>query len=93
MLESQSLPEVPPSEADICPHLGLQEDQQTCLVYPSHWNLCHHASPASVPSLGHQRKACLSSAHTGCPVFQSGQAAPLPAELRSGHRLSTSERS
>ena len=69
-------------ESEICPHLGIEEDIQTCLAYPSHWNLCHHSRPASVPRLGHQRKTCLSPAHTGCPVFQSEQVLPLPAQLR-----------
>jgi hypothetical protein len=82
MPASQTPPGVSVFEAEICPHLGLEEDIQTCLAYPSHWNICHHSRPASVPRLGHQRKTCLSPAHTGCPVFQSEQVSPLPAQLR-----------
>ena len=83
MLESQTPPAVPLSETEICPHLGIEEDLQTCLAYPSPWNLCHRARPASVVRLSHQHNVCLASAHTGCPVFQREQVAPLPAALRS----------
>jgi hypothetical protein len=82
MPESQTPPRVPLSDAEICPYLGLEEDRQTCLAYPSHWNICHHSRPASVPRLGHQRKTCLSPAHTACPVFQREQVSLLPAHLR-----------
>jgi hypothetical protein len=85
MVERQTRPRAGtssiPSE-EICPHLGIEEDPQTCLAYPSYWNLCHHSRPASVVRLGHQRKTCLLPAHTACPVFQSKLIAPLPAELR-----------
>ena len=46
----------------ICPHLGIEEDSQTCLAYPSGWNLCHRSQPASVVLLGHQKTTCLSPA-------------------------------
>ena len=69
-------------EAEVCTYLGIEEDLQTCLAYPSYWNLCHRSRPVSVVRLGHQRKSCLSSGHISCPVFQSEQAGPLPMELR-----------
>jgi hypothetical protein len=74
------------SGAGICPHLGIEEDRQTCLAYPSHWNLCYRAQPASIVRLGHQRKTCLLPAHIACPVFGREQPAPLPAELH-GERM------
>jgi hypothetical protein len=82
MPDSQPAPGASLSDSEICPHLGLAEDIQTCLAYPSHWNLCHRSRPASVPRLGHQRKTCLSSVHTACPVFQREQVSLLPAHLR-----------
>ena len=84
-------PETPKLEKRICPHLGLLEDEQTCLAYPSRWNICHHAQPASAVGLEHQRMICLLPAHTSCPVFQSEEAMPLPEQLR-GHRHPISSR-
>ena len=77
-----------PSEEAICPHLGIEEDRQTCLAYPSGWNLCHRSRPAFMVRLGYQRKTCLLPAHAACPVFQSQRIAPLPAELRGQRRKS-----
>ena len=86
MPERKTVPRAAPSAEGICPHLGIEEDIQTCLAYPSPWNLCHRSQPASMVRLGHQRRICLLPAHTCCPVFQSQQAAPLPVELRGGGR-------
>lgn len=82
MSPDQGASEADSPKTEICPHLGIEEDPQTCLAYPSHWNFCHRARPAAVVRLRHQRQACLSAAHVNCPVFVAGQAAPLPAGLR-----------
>ena len=67
---------------DICPYLGMQEDPQTCLAYPSEWNLCQHAKPAGMVKLEYQRSTCLLSVHTVCPVFVGVETSPLPSNLR-----------
>lgn len=85
MLERKTRPRAAATVVEICPHLGVEEDTQTCLAYPSSWNLCHRARPAALVRLGHQRKICLSPAHVVCPVFQNEIRAPLPADLR-GYR-------
>jgi hypothetical protein len=92
MPDSQAPPEVSLFETEICPHLGIEEDIRTCLAYPSHWNICHHSKPASTVRLEHQRTMCLSPAHTGCPIFQSEQVAPLPVELRGRKSLGAPRR-
>ena len=66
----------------ICPYLGMQEDPQTCLAYPSEWNLCQHARPAGMVKLEYQRSTCLLSVHTVCPVFVEEGTLPLPPNLR-----------
>jgi hypothetical protein len=76
------------SPVDTCPHLGLEEDAQTCTAYPSRWNICHHSKPASVVRLEHQRNVCLSSGHANCPVFQDEKIQALPVHLR-GRRKAT----
>lgn len=85
MSERKTRPRAALSVLEICPHLGVEEDIQTCLAYPSSWNLCHRARPAARVRLGHQRKTCLSPAHLGCTVFQNEIRAPLPVDLR-GYR-------
>ena len=76
-----------PLQAEICPHLGLEEDEQTCTAYPSRWNLCHRSRPIAVVRLEHQRKICLSSHHIKCPVFQSETLQALPVQLRGRRRV------
>jgi hypothetical protein len=72
----------PTSKAEFCPHLGLREDEQTCLAYPSEWNLCYRAKPVWGVSLEHQRKICLSPVYARCPLFQRERVGPLPKQLR-----------
>jgi LysM repeat protein len=67
----------------MCPYLGLKDDPATSLAYPSMWNHCHRAKPLDAASLDHQRKYCLTSAHTACPQFLAAEATPMPAEMRS----------
>ena len=86
MTRTQPRSELPANGEQVCPHLGVEEDLQTCLGYPSPWNLCHHCKPASPVRLSHQRDMCLAQAHTGCPVFQSPEAHPLPLALRARPR-------
>lgn len=73
---------LPPSGVGICPHLGIAEDPQTSLAYPSEWNLCQRSRPALSARLDHQRTTCLLPGHTACPVFLSEDLKPLPAHLR-----------
>ena len=62
----------PASFAAVCPHLGILEDEQTCLSYPSQWN----ARPAMPVPLEHQRKLCLTPAHVHCLTMQHDQGTP-----------------
>lgn len=65
-----------------CPYLGLQDDPQTSLFFPSTFNVCHHAKPLASPNLEYQRDFCLKGRqHTGCPVFTRSELAPLPPEI------------
>ena len=79
--------DMPASEAQYCPHLGLEDDLQTCMGYPSPWNLCNHCKPASAVLLRHQRHVCLTTAYMGCPVFQATEEIPLPKPLRDRSRF------
>ena len=67
---------------DVCPHLGLKTDPQTCLRYPSQANFCHRANPPDSVRLQHQSQYCQRSQYVECEVFRRKQAGPLPADIR-----------
>jgi len=52
-----------------CPYLGIADDAETALAYPSPWNCCfRQGAPVSV-ALEHQRSYCLATAYVGCPIY------------------------
>jgi hypothetical protein len=65
----------------VCPYLGLMDDSDTSLAFPSAWNACHRSRPGATPSLRHQAEFCLGESHVHCPVFLNQQAS-LPKHLR-----------
>lgn len=65
-----------------CPSLGLLDDADTLLDFPSVWNYCHRARPVVPPNIKHQGEFCLSENYHHCPVFLRQQAAPLSEHLR-----------
>lgn len=67
---------------DRCPYLGLEDDPETALGYPSVWNRCHSVKFPVAPALEHQREICLGADHLACPVFADQGAKTLPKELR-----------
>lgn len=64
----------------ICPYLGIYDDAETALAYPSPSNRCYRPpKPASV-SNPHQDQYCLSGAYTRCPIFHKfAGISPTPA--------------
>jgi len=83
MSSKESLPENGRGkQARVCPYLGLLEDSQTTLSFPSSSNLCYHAKPLASPNLEYQRLVCLKGRrHTLCPVFTRSEIAPLPPDI------------
>ena len=72
-------------QARVCHYLGLIEDSQTTLSFPSASNLCHHAKPLASPNLEYQRLVCLKGRrHTLCPVFIRSEIGPLPPDINGG---------
>lgn len=82
----------PDLKENFCPHLGVLDDAETCLAYPSAMNLCYRAKPVSVVSLGHQREICLSPVYARCPVFQREGGGPLPKQLRGARTARVSKK-
>ena len=77
-----SFPEIAEANhQDLCPFLGLAEDSQTSLSYPSAVNFCHRSRPYGTPKLNFQQSFCFSDNHSNCPVFIRTGRAPLPADM------------
>lgn len=70
------------SISDRCPYIGLKDDPDTALGYPSIWNHCHNVRTKTVPSSEHQREICLSAKHATCPAFVTEGKNALPREIR-----------
>ena len=70
------------NQESLCPFLGLAQDSQTSLSYPSSWNVCHHSKPFATPTLFFQRSFCFSENHCTCPVYARTQREPLPPGIR-----------
>ena len=69
-----------------CPYLGLEDDADTSLAFPSIWNTCHRGRRIVSPSLQYQGEYCLGENHRNCVVFTAEQATlPLPHRLRASH--------
>jgi len=65
-----------------CPYLGLNDDPDTALSYPSSWNYCFRARPPASVDISHQAETCLTCNHRNCPVFLAERKSSLPANLR-----------
>lgn len=72
----------------ICPSLGLVDDKDTSLSFPSKWNTCQRSDPIAPPRFEHQKEFCLGGKYGECPLFISQQAMPLPQDLRIPRSLS-----
>lgn len=69
-------------EITFCPFLGLQDDAETHMTFPSERNCCRHANPIQAISLYQQSAHCLSEAYIDCPVFNSDNDINLPPDLQ-----------
>ncbi len=65
-----------------CPSLGLMDDAETSLAFPSIWNCCYRGRPLAPPRLKYQEEFCLSEHHRECPLLLNEKAAPLPVHIR-----------
>jgi hypothetical protein len=68
--------------SQVCPYLGLRDDPETALYYPSLLNHCLRAKPAAPVKLEYQESCCLTATHAECRVYHKGPGFPLPRELR-----------
>jgi hypothetical protein len=64
-----------------CPYLGLKEDPETRLTFPSLRHYCQNAEPVQSVNLEHQALFCLTANHPNCPVFSNANQNILPEEI------------
>ncbi len=68
-------------ESWVCPYLGLCDDPDTALTYPSAESYCHKVKPPAVPNLDQQLSLCLTRQYSTCQIFQSQTAQRMPKNL------------
>ncbi len=62
----------------LCPFLGLDDDRETALSYPSVHNYCYHLKSASSVDLIQQRQFCLSNKYNTCPIYTNENVIKAP---------------
>jgi hypothetical protein len=65
-----------------CPFLGLRDDADSSLAFPSNSNYCYRSQLGSPVQYNHQAEFCLSEKHHECPLFLRGS---QQAEITSRH--------
>lgn len=73
-----------------CPYLGLRDDPDTHMAFPSPLNYCQRGKRAAPVKLEHQSSHCLDANHLTCPVYTGGADVSFPRELR-GQAVKRSE--
>lgn len=68
-------------DATRCPFLGMPDDPDTRLDFPSPGNVCHKASPTGPIKVEYQHSTCLTGQHAQCPIYTAAQPVPVPGEL------------
>ena len=54
----------------ICPYLGLLDDPDTCLAFPTERNSCQRTVPVESITLEHQATFCLTYKYTECQIYK-----------------------
>lgn len=65
-----------------CPFLGLTDDEDTSISYPSEWNVCHkcHGNPS--PKYIIQGELCLTLDHPKCELYSASGLAWMPFDMK-----------
>jgi len=66
----------------ICPFLGLRDDPDSLLEFPSAQNYCYRRQSGASVRFAYQNEFCLSEKHRECSVFLNQQSALLPKQIR-----------
>jgi hypothetical protein len=64
-----------------CPFIGLSNDPDTVMAFPTHRNYCHRVKSAQPVRIDFQSTNCLSFAHRHCPVLLQQPTRSLPSSI------------
>lgn len=64
-----------------CPHLGMKEDRNTALQFPSEGNFCYNLKPIKPISRTHQSDYCLTDGYEACPLFAKEEGTGIPSGI------------
>lgn len=70
------------SPVEICPYLGLKDDPETPISYPSVLNICFHSINKVTPNLRYQKEACLTKAYLTCQIYLAENEKKMPQSLQ-----------
>jgi hypothetical protein len=68
-----------PGEPSVCYYLGLNDDNDTWLAFPSPGNFCHYLEKPAPIDYEHQSAWCLTANYGTCPVYKLKTQDRLPA--------------
>ena len=66
---------------NVCPHLGLMQDEATHMNFPTLANHCLNCKRPASPNLEHQNEYCLTSRHEECVIYKAGHKISMPDEI------------
>lgn len=67
---------------DFCPFLGLVDDPNTHMSFPSDSNCCYHVKPVSAINIEQQQVFCLTGNFENCKIYNRKVLSTLPEEFR-----------
>ena len=73
-----------------CPYLGLRDDPDTQVAFPSEINFCQHVRRPAPVDLEYQRSFCLADTYAQCPVFPGYRHPSLPQDAQGNWPLGSS---
>lgn len=68
-------------QSNICPHLGLLEDPDSCFDHPIEGNYCHQPDRPFPIKPAHQRDFCLSRNYRTCGIFTGAVSGKIPEDI------------
>ncbi len=96
-IKGTSMTAVKRTSDNVCPYLGMKNDANSHMAFPTPLNYCGRCAPAARVNLVHQEAFCLGPQdYLQCEVYTNGADLPLPKPLQytdSSRRASRKRRS
>lgn len=68
-----------------CPFLGLVDDKDTSVSYPSEWNVCHKCHGHPSPIYDHQEEVCLTAEFNNCEYYLDEKTAWMSTAVKNSN--------